>query len=362
MPVPARTAGLQPATMIFSGKPQGYFVEINEFNALVARTSSVEPPLKFEAVKAVPGAKLDAVCEALLELADGKKRGRLMGANFAIYPPRRFIRKAAIDPKKLKEEAYLNDVLVSQFRVEPDRMTLAMMGSATGATVDPANANAKDVLFCGSFTEDFKKVQDDLLAAGLYPDSIELGSVAMLGGLLSYLAFTESKTPTLFLEVGMETTNCYILNVNGVDLARPIALGVNSIIPLVQKELGLKDEESAAKLFFSNTFDFGGMGPALIKKLLKELQSSIGFYEVQTGQSIGQLVCTGLPDNLGWLGTTLGSTLGVGVLKPDYGAWLKANNIEWNESTVGIAPGPSHLGLISLAGRFQTGPITNETK
>jgi len=40
--------------------------------------------------------------------------------------------------------------------------------------------------------------------------------------------------------------------------------------------------------------DFTGMGPVLIKKLLKELQSSIGFYEVQTGQSIGQVMATGL--------------------------------------------------------------------
>jgi Tfp pilus assembly PilM family ATPase len=241
-------------------------------------------------------------------------------------------------------------------------MTLAMIGAATGGPVDSTNGTTKEALFCGSFTEDFKKLQESLLEAGLFPDAIELGSVAMLGGLLSYLAFTESKTPTLFLEIGMEVTNCYILNVNGVDLARPIALGVNSIIPLVQKELGLKDEESAAKLFFSNTFDFGGMGPALIKKLLKELQSSIGFYEVQTGQSIGQLVCAGLPDNLGWLGTTLGATLGVGVLKPDYGPWLKANGIEWDEANVGFPPGPGHFGLISLAGRFKTGATTNETK
>ena len=362
MPVPARPAGHLPATMILSGKNQGYFVEINEFSALVARTSSAHPPFKFEAIKEVPGAKLEGVCEALLELSDGKRRGRLMSANFAFYPQRRFIRKATVDPKKLKEEPYLNELLVSQFRVEPDRMTLALIGSATGTQIDASTANAKDVLFCGSFTDDFKKVQQDLLEAGLYPDSIELGSVAMMGGLLSYLAFTESKTPTLFLEVGKETTNCYILNLNGVDLARPIALGVNSIIPIVQKELGLKDEESAAKMFFSNTFDFGGMGPTLIKKLLKELQSSIGFYEVQTGQSIGQLVCAGLPDNLGWLGTTLGSTLGVNVLKPEYGPWLEANKIEWNASTVGVAPGPAHFGLISIAGRFQTGPTTNETK
>lgn len=346
--------------MIFSGRPHGFFVEINEFNALVARTSSASAPFKVEAVKEVPGAKLDLVCQALLELADGKKRGRMMSASFAIYPNRRFIRKATLDAKKMKEESYLNEVLASQFRVEPDRMTLALIDAGTGMSIDPANPATKEALFCGSFTEDFKKVQDELLDAGLYPQTIELGSVAMLGGLFSYLAFAENKTPTLFLEVGRETTNCYILNANGVDLARPIALGVNSIIPLVQKELGLKDEESAAKLFFSNTFDFGGMGPVLIKKLLKELQSSIGFYEVQTGQSIGQLVCAGLPDNLAWLGATLGSTLGVNVLKPDFGPWLKANGIEWNENSIGCPPSQVHFGLLSLAGRFQTGTNSNE--
>ena len=346
--------------MIFSGKPQGFFVEINEFSAMVARTSSAQPPFKIEAVKQVPGTSLEAIGEALLELADGKKRGRLMSANFAIYPNRRFIRKVSVDSKRLKDEAYLTDLLVSQFRVEPEKMTLALISCATGGSIDGANSTPKEALFCGSFTDDFKKTQDELLDAGLYPDSIELGSVAMLGALLSYLSFSESKTPTLFLEIGKETTNCYILNVNGVDLARPIALGVNSIIPLVQKELGLKDEESAAKLFFSNTFDFGGMGPALIKKLLKELQSSIGFYEVQTGRSIGQLVCAGLPDNLEWLGSTLGSTLGVNILKPDLSPWLQANGIEWNEESVGVAPGIDHFGLISVAGRFQTGQKQNE--
>lgn len=348
--------------MIFSGKSQGFFVELNEFSAMIARTSSSEPPFTIEAVKEVPGTSLEVVCEALLELADGKKRGRLSNATFSIFPQRRFIRKAGVEAKKLKDDAYLKDLLVSQFRLEPDRMTLAMIDPANGTPIDPAVFSGKDVLFCGSFAEDFKKTQDELHEAGMFPDSIELGSVAMLGGLLSYLTFTESKTPTLFLEVGRETTNCYILNLNGVDLARPIALGVNSIIPLVQKELGLKDEETAAKLFFSNTFDFAGMGPTLVKKLLKELQSSIGFYEVQTGQSIGQLVCSGLPENLNWLGATLGSSLGVSVLKPDQGPWLKANGITWDEATVGVAPGPSHFGLVSLAGRFKTGPISNETK
>ncbi len=46
-----------------------------------------------------------------------------------------------------------------------------------------------------------------------------------------------------------------------------------------------------------------------MKKLLKELQSSIGFYEVQTGQSIGNVICTQLPASLSWLGTTMAGAL-----------------------------------------------------
>lgn len=99
------------------------------------------------------------------------------------------------------------------------------------------------------------------------------------------------------------------------------------MVPVVQKELGLKDEESAKKLFFSNTFDFSGMGASLCKRLLKELQSSMGFYEVQTGQSIGQLVCTVLPSKLEWLEAVIASQIGVGVLQPNYGPWLASRQV-----------------------------------
>src|SRR5213083_683655 len=99
------------------------------------------------------------------------------------------------------------------------------------------------------------------------------------------------------------------------------------MVPIVQKELGLKDEESARKLFYSNTFDFTGMGPLLIKKLLKELQSSIGFYEVQTGQSVGQVLITQLPPKLSWLEGAVTSNLGIASLKLDPVPWLQSRQI-----------------------------------
>ena len=125
------------------------------------------------------------------------------------------------------------------------------------------------------------------------------------------------------------------------------------MIPVVQKELGLKDEESAKKLFYSNTFDFTSMGGALVKKLLKELQSSIGFYEVQTGQSIGSVFCSQLPASLGWLGATMAGALGVPTMKMDMLPWLESLNITLANGVTLSQPEERWAGLFSLIASYQ---------
>jgi len=99
------------------------------------------------------------------------------------------------------------------------------------------------------------------------------------------------------------------------------------MISVVQRELNLKDEESARKLFYSNTFDFTNMGGALTRKLMKELQALVGFYEVQTGQSIGQVLCSQMPPKLVWLGGAIAKEMGVESIKLDLPAWLKSREI-----------------------------------
>jgi len=121
---------------------------------------------------------------------------------------------------------------------------------------------------------------------------------------------------------------------------------------VVQKELGLKDEDSARKLFFSNTFDFSGMGASLCKRLLKELHSSMGFYEVQTGQSIGQLMCTVLPTKLTWLEAVIASQIGVAVLKPDYIPWLTSRKITLADSISASTLDARKLALFGLMMQF----------
>jgi hypothetical protein len=116
----------------------------------------------------------------------------------------------------------------------------------------------------------------------------------------------------------------------------------------VQKKLSIKDEESARKLFLSNAFDFTDMGPELVQRLLKELQSSIGFFEVQTGQSIAQLLCLGLPPKLGWIETTIAGTLGIGLVKLSLPPWLKARGITLSELASSAQVDGRWFGLIAL--------------
>jgi hypothetical protein len=111
--------------------------------------------------------------------------------------------------------------------------------------------------------------------------------------------------------------------------------------------------ESARKLFFSNTFDFTEMGPALMKKMLKELQSSTGFYEVQTGQTIGQIHLSLIPKNLGWMSGALARSLGTEQIKLEYGPWLHAQGIEPGPGVELAALDGRWLGLFSLMGRYE---------
>ena len=135
------------------------------------------------------------------------------------------------------------------------------------------------------------------------------------------------------------------------------------MVPMVQKELGLKDEESARKLFYSNTFDFTGMGPLLIKRLLKDLQSSIGFFEVQTGQSVGHVLTTQLSPKLSWLETAIAGSLGIPPLKLDLLPWLQSHHVTLAEPVVRHAQDVRWFGLLGLMAHYNAvHAVTTEAK
>ncbi len=210
----------------------------------------------------------------------------------------------------------------------------------------------KELIFCGASLEELSQIQERVVEWGVYPATLEVGSLNGLGGLKNYLEWKKIRFPTLVLEITPDNSNIFIIRSSQVDITRPIPYGLTSMFPSIKSELGLKDEESAKKLFYSNTFDFTEMGPVLLKKMLKELQASTGFYEVQTGQTIGQIFLTLLPKNFNWMHATLSRALGVDMLHLDYLGWLKHLGLTTGESVQLETLDSRWLGLFSLMGNY----------
>jgi hypothetical protein len=333
--------------MVFSKKTNGYFIEANSHSVLLAKTSALRGPLVIQEMTSVPSNNAGALEDALKALQP-KKTGQYIHAICGTYSDNRIVRHATLDPKRYKESDYINEVLSTSVRVDADKYTLAFLDAGNGQDFDLANATRKEALFAGMPSDELQNLQKSLLDQGIFPESLEIGTLSTLGAIVDYLAFSKIKTPTLVLEIDSNSTQSYIVSEVGVENSRVIPQGLEAMIPAVQKELGLKDADAAKKLFYSNAFDFTGIGPALIKKLLKELQSSIGFYEVQTGQSIGNVLCTLLPPKLTWLEQAIASQLGVGTLTIDYPNWLKAKGVSIAPSVDKQELNNRWLGLFSL--------------
>lgn len=339
---------------MFGSKSKGLFFDLAGDTALVARTTGMAAPFVIEELREIPLGDAAAVADAVRTMAAVRGSG-YANACCGVYPNGRLVSRISIEPRKLREDGYLAQHVADTLKIDAASHVLVPITIGDGADIASVKTALKEILVCGAPSAEIIAHQNRLLEYGLFPERLELGTIAMIGGLMGQLRFTDNKSPLLVLEIGSESTLVFVITRDGVDIARSVAFGISSMIPLVQKELALKDEESARKLFFSNSFDFTGMGPQLTKRLLRELQASIGFYEVQTGQSINQLCCTLLPAKVSWLQRTLADVLGMKVHAVDTAAWLKSMGIE-------PAPGvqvndlpPVWTSLMCLMGDYRGG-------
>ncbi|MCC5807042.1 MAG: hypothetical protein JJU00_12005 [Opitutales bacterium] len=344
---------------MLSRKAKGLFIEVGEFSVQVAKTTSLTPPCAVESVESfsLSGAweRLSRLTEEMSGTGSG---GKLVQAHCAVYPPSRFVRRHTVESAaKAKDPAYLGNVLSQQFKIDTATNVAAVLNAVDGSefTLERSIAQQKELVFAGSVKAEFDKLQESLTDADVYPVSLQLGTLSVLGGISDYIRWKQISDPVMVIEMSMGQTCTYIVSRNMVELARPLSKGLSTIVPRIREELGLKDEASAEKLFLSNTFDFTEMGPALLQGLLKELQAAIGFFEVQTGMTIGHLHLGSLPENLSWIPSVMSKSLGLRLLRTEYGEWLPRVDVQPQESVLEQVGGhASWFGLFSMMGAFNS--------
>jgi hypothetical protein len=345
----------------FSKKTNGYFLDLNDEAALMVRTSSANAPMVIEEMREVPATDEVALQQAVKDLMGKRGGSSFIRASCGIFPPHRVVRRVTLDLKRVKEADYFREICEQQFRVDEEKYTFSVLNAVDGIDYDVGKATTqKEVVFAGAANDDLLAMQERLLALGVFPERIELGTLAAVGALVNYHAHAQLKAPTLMLEMDAENTQSFVVGAGGLDVSRSIPHGFGAMVSVVQKELNLKDEESAQKLFYSNTFDFTNMGGLLTRKILKELQSLIGFYEVQTGQSIGQVLCTQMPPKLAWLGGSIASELGVEALQLDFAGWLQAREITFAASTELSELDPRWLSVFGLMTYYDAVPAAKK--
>ena len=338
-------------------KPTGIFIEVNDYSILTAITSGLDAPLTIDSLNEYPAdCDPDQLRDTLIDMIKSKPRGYIP-ARCAMYPKSRFLRRVSLESiVKAKDPNYFSELLSSQFRIDPANHTSNVVSTIDGSEfkIEKGIQNQKELILCGVENEELQATQDRLVEYGLFPDRLELGSLTTLGGLMNYSQWKGLDLPTMILEITPENSNVFILSKERVDVCRPIAYGLNSMFAIIQQELGLKDNESAQKMFYSDTFDFTEVGPKLLNKIQREMQSSTGFYEVQTGQTIGQIFISLLPKNLNWIGETLSENLGVELLKFDFSGWLESLNLSTSESVDLQNVEGRWLGIFSLMADFES--------
>ena len=224
-------------------KTKGLFVDVSEFSILAARTSGYKIPIVIEELAEFPLSAEDSSVEIrdfFEQLVDFKGGGYFVSRT-GVYPEGRFVRfYEAESANKAKDLNFLSGILQSEFNVDPAVNTVAILNARDGSDYDPQTSLSKRLVFCGAPAQAFQDAQDRLLDCGIYPERLELSPVTTLGGVSDYAHFNEIKSPILCFELTSQSANIFIINQGQVDVARPVPFGLDSIYPLLQRELGLK--------------------------------------------------------------------------------------------------------------------------
>lgn len=337
--------------MLKTGKTPIHHLVLTEQSVLVAKSSSVDSTHRIEDFRTFEFS--DENFEAAFTAYMGARKGNYARAYCSVLPVSRFVRRISLDsPNRAKDSAYLLELLSNTCKINTHENDIAVLLS-TGAQLDADRPASKEIMFVGAKSDELEAVQSKLISWGVYPLRIELGTLPLVASIQKVAKAEGRKNSTLVLEVGESQSYIYIISESGLDMTRNISFGISAMLPHIKAELGLADEAVARKILIANTFDFTEMAPTLLRRLIKEIQASIGFYEVQTGYTIGQIFPANLSSRFQWVGEHLSRGLGLDMMMVSFDRWPGIIGVEVSESLDMSNADPIVWNLFALAGTYE---------
>ena len=197
-----------------SKKTKGLFVEVNGFSYLVAAATGLTPPFSIESIDEFPRNEPGKLKEFLDQGAVGK-RTRYYNAHCGIIPESRFFRLHTLESMaKAKDPSYFNEILEQQYRINPKGSRTAIVNAQNGRPfmAEKALASQKELLLCGSDGRELNAFQENLVECGVFPQSMQLGTLSGVAVMKRYLQAKEISDSVMLFEVTQHSANLFILS------------------------------------------------------------------------------------------------------------------------------------------------------
>ncbi len=333
---------------MISAKKNNFIVEYRPSSIRAARISSATAPAVVESLLEID---LDGEADVADKVRDfcGAKGNAYMHAACSVYPDQRLVRQIVLDAPRGKEADFVLTYLRETVGVDPDEFSTYCLSAQDGTDADLSAFNKKNVLLCGAPKPSVVEVQNRLVDSAIYPDRLEIGTIGIIGALRDMLGAQEGSPTMLFLEIDTDSTNAVIVGEQGVEMARCIDCGARQIASALKEEMNLKDESAAERILLSKDFDLGPIAPKILRKLIRELQSSIGFFEVQSGSSVSQLFCLKQGRSLPWLQASVCELLNLEQLSLSLSDWLASRQLSFASEELTEKLDGTWVGIFSLA-------------
>jgi len=269
-------------------------------------------------------------------------------------PSTRVFSRENIVPRLLAAPDHLPNLIAERARVTSAKDWFAtILDPINGATFSP-DGPARPGLLLGVPEPVIREHQARLLKHHVRPRRLEIGTLALLGGLNCFLTQTASTQALVVCEIEYTQTRVYVLARDGVHILAPLPHGLLSILETAMKELAVPDVATARLELEEPSESLLAHGRRLVRVLSRHLKPAVDHFELQTGHRLDALYCASLPLRLAWLGQMLGAAVDLQLLAPDLAVWLPTVGLQAENG--GAPLSPAWLPTLSLVARFAPSP------
>jgi TonB family protein len=321
--------------------PHGYFVELGEYNLIIARATLGQRPRTIEAIQEVWLGDAAATDTALGEI-------RPAGASAKAVALLRLKARGTYLADASQAKSVTNSEAVESFlQTALGAENLPANWAWCGANNGLAPQNGARWILDATPASNTEEAIGKLRGWSFELVRCQSAPLTLAGG----LATAAQNGSVLLLEVSENQTSLISISSQGVTALATVPVGFDALAGATQTTLGLKFRGSAARLMFNESYDFADAAVGIVEPLANAVRAALPGLG---NPAPTQLVCGGTLARQSWITQALAKTLNLAPLNMDVPAWANARGLAFGTGVNITTIAPSWLGVLNAAAAYET--------